>query len=173
HVTEDVPVPELRDNDQRELFEIDRRMMAKNPADRFQDAEHLAKVLEGKASVPSTPLASAPTVAMRAAPTTISGPQKVTSASTPTTPMPRTDVRPPVPKSAKRRGGGVLVGMFMLVLLGGGGGWFYYSNPQQVRSLLGLGGKSRPDSVKVLASADSAVKHDSVARADSAHKDST
>src|ERR1051326_323673 len=91
HVTEEVPTPELHAGDQRDLFEIIRRMMAKDPKDRFQDAEHLAKVLEGKAALPATPLSSAPTFAMRAAPTTVSGSQRVTSSSTPTTPMPRTD----------------------------------------------------------------------------------
>src|SRR5581483_7992209 len=72
HVSEEIPVPELRSAEARDLFEIIRRMMAKAPAERFQDAGQLARVLEGNAPLPATPLSSAPTVSMRAATTTTS-----------------------------------------------------------------------------------------------------
>src|ERR1041384_4644720 len=48
HIMEELPVPQLRGPDQRELFEIVRRMMAKSPDERFQSAEAVAQVLEGK-----------------------------------------------------------------------------------------------------------------------------
>lgn len=71
HIMEDLPQPQLRGGDQRDLFEVIRRMMAKSPDERFQSAELLAQVLDGKAPLPSGPMGAAPTVAMKAAPTTL------------------------------------------------------------------------------------------------------
>src|SRR5207247_9113433 len=103
HIMEEVPTPELESREQRELFDIIRTMMAKNAAERFQDAHHLGRVLEGKAPVPAAPMASAPTVSMRAAPTTMSQAHPVTSPTTPTTPMPRTDMRPSIGRVQQKK----------------------------------------------------------------------
>jgi hypothetical protein len=169
---EEVPTPELESREQRDLFDIIRTMMAKNAAERFQDAEHLGKVLEGKAPVPAAPLGSAPTVAMRAAPTTMAQAHpQVTSPTTPTTPMPRTDLRPPVRIEQKKKRSGALVGMFFLLLVGGGGagGWYYYTNFMQPG--VALGGKSDSASAAVPV-VDSAAIRDSISKTDSIRADS-
>lgn len=125
HITEPLPTPPLRTAEQRELYEVIKRMMAKAPEDRFQTAEEVVAALEGR--LPA--IAAQATVAMEAAETTVL-PQGAVAAqvaarpSTPTTPMPRQ--QPPAVPVKKRRSG-VLVGMFAtLVLLGGGGGAAYY-----------------------------------------------
>src|SRR5256712_9498476 len=90
HIMEKLPTPPLKDREQRELFDIIRKMMAKSAEERFQDAGALASVLEGKAPVPASPISSAPTVSMRAA-TTSSAAHGLASPTTPTTPIPRLD----------------------------------------------------------------------------------
>ncbi|MSR05932.1 MAG: PEGA domain-containing protein [Gemmatimonadetes bacterium] len=135
HIMEDLPTPQLRSAEQRDMYEVVRRMMAKSPDERFQNAEQLAQVLEGKAQLPSGPMGSAPTVAMKAAPTTMSPvPPPVSSPNTPTTPMPRADVGPPRPSRqvVKKKRSGALVGMFFLLVVGGGGAggyWYYLMRP--------------------------------------------
>src|SRR5213596_2361462 len=54
HIMEEVPLPPLETYDQRTLFEIVRKMMAKSPDERFQNAEELISVLEGGRSVSLT-----------------------------------------------------------------------------------------------------------------------
>ena len=126
HITEPLPTPPLRTAEHRQVFEVIRKMMAKAPEDRFQSAEEVAAALEGKA----TAISSQATVAMSAAETTVLPQGAVarrmaTRPSTPTTPIPKAEPRPPV----KRKGrGGVLVGAFFVLALvsGGGGGAYYY-----------------------------------------------
>src|SRR6185436_5563997 len=92
HIMEALPVPPLKSAEQRDMYEVVKRMMAKSPDARFQNAELLAQVLEGKAQLPSGPISSAPTVAMKAATTTTSTvAPKLGSSTTPTTPMPRAE----------------------------------------------------------------------------------
>nr|AKQ04662.1 serine/threonine protein kinase [uncultured Gemmatimonadetes bacterium Rifle_16ft_4_minimus_7] len=125
HITEPLPVPPLKSAEHRRVFEVIEKMMAKAPEDRFQAAEEVMVALDGKPVV----IATQPTLAMSAAETAVLPQGAVarrmaTQASTPTTPMPRTEPRL-VP--VKRKRSGVLVGtFFMLVLLGGGGGGAYY-----------------------------------------------
>src|SRR5207245_2124405 len=47
HIMEEIPTPPLENPEQRQLFEIVRKMMAKTPAQRFQNADELISVLEG------------------------------------------------------------------------------------------------------------------------------
>src|SRR5947207_7733359 len=54
HIMEEVPVPPLDNPEKRQLFEIIRKMMAKTPAQRFQNGDELISVLEGGRSVPFT-----------------------------------------------------------------------------------------------------------------------
>ena len=171
HIMEEVPIPPLQTVEQEDLFVIIRRMMAKTPDDRFQDAEQLVEALEGGPAV-----ATAKTMRFRAgdggtlprsAPAMPSSSQGlVTSPTTPTTPIPRAD---PPPRRAKKRSG-ALAGLLTLVVLGGGGagGYYYYHNNLRTGfpvSLLSSGGVGTDAPVV----ADSAASGDSLllANADS------
>jgi serine/threonine protein kinase len=48
HIMEPIPVPLLDTPEERRLFEIIKRLIMKDPLDRFQDAEALLKALEGQ-----------------------------------------------------------------------------------------------------------------------------
>src|SRR5712671_399083 len=85
HIMEEIPTPPLDNLEKRQLFEIIRKMMAKTPAQRFQNADELVSVLESGRSVTFT------TDATMAMPSLTGA--RLTSA--PTTPLPRaTATRP-------------------------------------------------------------------------------
>src|SRR5256885_2660293 len=65
HIMEEVPTPPLETYDQRTLFEITKRMMAKSPDDRFQTSDDLVQALEAAAGFPPGGL---PTPATQAIP---------------------------------------------------------------------------------------------------------
>jgi len=122
HIMEEIPTPPIDTHDKRTLFEIIKKMMAKVPEQRFQNAEELVGVLEGGRSVSFT------TDATQALPS------MARLSAAPTTPLPRaTGARPPgVPATitgeapAPRRS--VLAGVFLWLLIVGsvlGGGGFY------------------------------------------------
>ena len=46
HIMEDLPVPTLETADQRDLFEVVKKMMAKIPEERFQSAEQMVEAIE-------------------------------------------------------------------------------------------------------------------------------
>ena len=48
HIMEPIPVPLLDTAEERRLFEVIKRLIMKDPLDRFQDAEALLKALEGQ-----------------------------------------------------------------------------------------------------------------------------
>jgi serine/threonine-protein kinase len=48
HIMEPIPVPLLDTSEERRLFEVIKRLIMKDPLDRFQDAEGLLKALEGQ-----------------------------------------------------------------------------------------------------------------------------
>ncbi|HET9386179.1 MAG TPA: protein kinase [Gemmatimonadales bacterium] len=79
HIMEELPTPPLENPEKRQLFEIIRKMMAKTPTQRFQNADEMVTVLEGGRSVSFT------TDATQAMPS-MSGAR---IASAPTTPLPR------------------------------------------------------------------------------------
>jgi serine/threonine protein kinase len=127
HIMEEIPTPPLENPEKRQLFEIVRKMMAKTPAQRFQNAEELVSVLEGGRSVSFTTDATMAMPSMAGA--------RLSSA--PTTPLPRaTGTRPPVGEGVPptladeqpRRS--VLSGLLLwLIIVGavfGGGGFYAY-----------------------------------------------
>jgi serine/threonine-protein kinase len=134
HIMEELPMPPLENPEKRQLFEIIRKMMAKGPDQRFQNAEELATVLESGRSVSFT------TDATMALPS-LSGAR---FQAAPTTPLPRaTGTRPGAPGSAvaaaqpHRSAAAALVLWLVIVgsVLGGGGfyaykqGWLFASAP--------------------------------------------
>jgi serine/threonine-protein kinase len=64
HIMEELATPPLETYDQRTLFEIVKRMMAKAPDDRFQTAEDLVQVLEAGGNFAAVGLATAATKAI-------------------------------------------------------------------------------------------------------------
>ena len=81
HIMEELAAPPLETHEQRSLFEIIRKMMAKAPDDRFQTADELVGALEAGGSGSTVGLAAAPT---RAIPSLAGA--RLTGA--PTTPLP-------------------------------------------------------------------------------------
>src|SRR5216117_3090271 len=120
HIMEEGPTPPIDSHEKRQLFDIIRKMMAKAPEQRFQNAEELVPVLEGGRSVTFTTDATAAMPSLTGA----------RLASAPTTPLPRaTGTRPPATgDEAPRRS--VLSGLLLwLVIVGavfGGGGFYAY-----------------------------------------------
>jgi len=126
HIMEEIPTPPLESPEKRQLFEIIRKMMAKTPAQRFQNADELIGVLEGGRSVTFT------TDATQAIPAMAGG--RLSSASAPTTPLPRaTGTRPPgvpptVAGEAPRRSvvSALLLWLIIVGAVFGGGGFYAY-----------------------------------------------
>ncbi len=155
HIMEPLPVPPLETQEQVDLFEIIKKMMAKLPAERFQTADELAEVLESGAGFVATGISSAQT---RAIPS-LAFPKLSTA---PTTPLPRVSAGlPPIPGQEKPRSTLVALLIWLFVVGGilGGGGFFAYK-----RGLI-FGHGVAPDSGVV--ARDSAQLADSTARADS------
>jgi serine/threonine-protein kinase len=159
HIMEEIPTPPLDNPEKRQLFEIIRKMMAKTPAQRFQNADELVSVLEGGRSVTFT------TDATMAMPS-MAG---VRMSSAPTTPLPRaTGTRPPVGGEAAPAGpvivekahrsalSGVLLWLIIVGAVFGGGGFYAYKQGLIFAKSPGGGGDSAraPDTTR-LAAADS------------------
>src|SRR5438876_2050752 len=78
HITEPIPTPSLITADERRIFEVIKRMLMKDPADRFQSCEELVASIQGQpTAAPGAVRASAAAVAVGAG-----------RASTPTVPSP-------------------------------------------------------------------------------------
>ena len=144
HIMEEVPTPPLENPEKRQLFEIIRKMMAKTPAQRFQNADELVSVLESGRSVSFTTDA---TLAMPS----LSG---VRMSGAPTTPLPRaTGTRGPpladadaVPaelaEEPHRRSvwAGVLLWLIVVGGVLGGGGFYAYKQGLIFAKSPGTGG---------------------------------
>src|SRR5882762_891758 len=61
HIMEEIPTPPLETYDQRTVFEITRKMMAKSPDERFQSADDLVTALEAGGGLAGVRMASAAT----------------------------------------------------------------------------------------------------------------
>jgi TonB family protein len=157
HIMEPLPVPPLETQDQIDLFEVVKKMMAKLPAERFQTADDLAEVLESGAGYVATGITSAQT---RAIPS-LAFPKLSTA---PTTPLPRISASaglPPVPGVRKERSIIAALLIWVVVVGGilGGGGYFAYK-----KGLI-FAHSVVPDSVAAVH--DTTLLADSAARADS------
>jgi len=151
HITEPIPTPSLITADERRIFEVIKRMLMKDPADRFQSCEELVASIQGQPTaapgavrVSSAAAAtvgggrpSAPTV-----PSPIGGmPPIVSQPTTPldsplvnrrATPRERRDLpRRVADRSLAMRGGSgpwAWIWIVLAVLGGGGGGFYYYKS---------------------------------------------
>jgi hypothetical protein len=164
HIMEPIPVPLLDTSDERRLFEVIKRLIQKDPLDRFQKAEDLLKVLEGQPSAaavaprrvtqnqavmavqPTTPLPALPGARPSVAgpppaagrPST-AAPSSTGGPDTPRRPVMRRSVAAPDPNSG-RWVLWVLVAVLVLVFLLGGISLYR-------RGALGGSQPGRPDSV--------------------------
>ncbi|HKC48877.1 MAG TPA: TonB family protein [Gemmatimonadales bacterium] len=164
HIMEPLPIPPLETQDQIDLFEVVKKMMAKLPAERFQTADELAEILESGAGYVATGITSAQT---RAIPS-LAFPKLSTA---PTTPLPRVSASaglPPVPGAPARKERSTMAALLIWVLVVGGilggGGYFAYK-----KGLIFAHGVA-PDSVTAVHDsaqqlADSATRADSGERA--------
>jgi hypothetical protein len=147
HITEPIPAPSLITADERRIFEVIKRMLMKDPADRFQSCEELVASIQGQpTAAPGAVRASmaAAVVGGRASQATVPSPvgglppivsQPTTPIESPlvnrraATPRERRDApRRVADRSLAMRGAGGSWGWLWLVLaiLGGAGGAFYY-----------------------------------------------
>jgi len=106
HITEPLPLPNLVSADERRLFEVVRRMLAKDPGERYQSCEHLvAELQEDIVAAPGSlrlrsGANSAPTLVAVATPRTPAAATTVVTGPTPPTPTPTpapTPTPPPPP----------------------------------------------------------------------------
>jgi len=116
HIMEELPTPSLETPDKRSLFEIIRKMMAKLPDDRFQNADDLVQALEGGAFAPLA-FATAPT---RAIPSLSKLP------AAPTTPLPRGGRLEAPAEHHRSVAAAVSIWLFIVLSLAGGGGFYAY-----------------------------------------------
>jgi serine/threonine protein kinase len=117
HIMEELPVPALETAEQRELFEVIRKMMAKLQEERFQTADEMVEVLESGTGFVATGISTAQTRSMASV-----GVPKYSTA--PTTPLPRLSTGlPPVPGQRHRSTAAALATwlLVMAAVLGGGG----------------------------------------------------
>jgi serine/threonine-protein kinase len=180
HITEPIPHPTLITADERRIFEVIKRMLMKDPADRYQSCEELVASIQGQpmaapgAMRASTAAASVSGGGMAATvPSPIGGVPPLI-VSQPTTPLDspivdrRAVPRPPqdgsrrvADRSLAMRGSGSSWGWLWVVLavLGGAGGAFYY-----YRSHGFAPGQAMADSTRT-APRDTASRTDSAAAA--------
>jgi serine/threonine protein kinase len=191
HVSEPLPRPRLVNEDERSLYAVIEKMVAKEPDERFQSAAELEKALDGQEVAPSV-------VRMK---TRMGPPVVLIPGEGPPTPAPQTapleptvasPVVPPLPppgeartvprqdpearQGARRianrsaimkqgRGSGFPVVLVLLLLAGAGGYWFWSRSRPGAGADLG-----GPDSAAV---ARAAAAESLRARADSARSPST
>jgi serine/threonine protein kinase len=151
HITEPIPQPSLITADERRIFEVIKRMLMKDPADRFQSCEELVASIQGqptaapgavRVSAAAAVVGAGPAVRMSgAAPQSPIGgvPPIVSQPTTPlesplvnrrTTPRERRDLpRRVADRSLAMRGGAGSSWAWLwivIAVLGGSGGAFYY-----------------------------------------------
>ena len=148
HITEPIPTPSLITADERRIFEVIKRMLMKDPADRFQSCEELVASIQGQpTAAPGAVRASTAAAALaggRASAATVPSPsggmppimsQPTTPIDSPlvnrrATPNERRDLpRRVADRSLAMRGGSGSSWAWLWIVvavLGGAGGAFYY-----------------------------------------------
>src|SRR5438270_825821 len=116
---EEIPTPPLETYDQRTLFEITKRMMAKSPDDRFQTSDDLVQALETGGGFAAVGLASAATKAIPS----LAGARL---AGAPTTPLPRVPGKPGADHHKRSVGAGIALWVMVLAIGLGGPGLYAY-----------------------------------------------
>ena len=132
HIMEPLPEPQLDNPDERRLFEVIKKMLAKDPNERFQSCDELLLSLEGQPVAPGgtvrgSGMVNDPIPTPR--PGTPTAPVQRMSPSPPVAP-PRVSVaggRRPIARRAESDSNTVMIGMLVLLLLvAGGGAWWYF-----------------------------------------------
>jgi predicted Ser/Thr protein kinase len=192
HIMEELPTPPLDTAEQREMFAVVQRMMAKKPDDRFQTAEELIQALEavggGASSGSMTDMSTMPTRAIEPMKAPTAKGAAPPMAGMATAPLPRASASmgkpaestaaPPSPpakkagagarpqkQEAKGGKGGMIAAVAAVVLLGGGAGaYFGVIKPGQARQE-----QARADSVRADSTRRAAL---ALAAADSVRRDS-
>jgi serine/threonine-protein kinase len=159
HIMEELPTPDLQTAEQKMLFSIIRRLMAKSPADRFQNADELVQALESgtaqryvsETTLPMSPLAR-------------DARDRISTAAT--TPLPKIDTKAIAAAARPQPQRSVVGGLALFVVIVGGlaGGGFYAYK----RGLI-FASVTTADSARVQTPLDSSVARlaDSLMRADS------
>jgi serine/threonine-protein kinase len=158
HIMEELPVPPLETQEQRDLFEVIRKMLAKAPDERFQTADEMVEVLESGAGYVATGISTAQT---RSIPS-VGFPRLSKISSAATTPLPRSNAG--LPAIPLRRGRSIAAGLTIWMLtvaaiLGGGGFLAYKKGLIFGRTAVDSSAVPPPDSARLAAdslAADSA-----------------
>ncbi|HTK57327.1 MAG TPA: protein kinase, partial [Gemmatimonadales bacterium] len=153
HIMEPIPEPELHSADERQLFDVIRKMIAKEPAERFQSSDELVAALEGG------PVAGG--MGPRAA-TTSRNAMATTPLPKLAEPLPTKSVKSGLPsptekkpngmraaaeKPEKKSSAGLVIGLLVLLVGGGGGGYYWFVlKPEQAAAGSAVVPMSKPDS---------------------------
>jgi len=131
HITEPIPTPQLLTADERRVFEVIKRMLMKEPADRFQTCEELIASLQGQPTAnPGSLRASAQggrasgTPAIASQPTT---PINSPSVERRARPRPERGIADRSPVLRRESSSGLVWVLPVLALLGAGG-FFYFKS---------------------------------------------
>ncbi|MEO8201117.1 MAG: protein kinase [Gemmatimonadota bacterium] len=128
HIMEPIPIPDLATTDERRLFDVVRRMIMKDPNDRFQTCEAMIAQLEGELVAAAGTMRGS---GVNAAPRS---PSQPTSAITQPSGEGRATLARPITHGGKRPVArrsdpgtrGVLWGMVALLAIVGGGAAYYF-----------------------------------------------
>ena len=156
HITEPIPTPSLASVDERRLFEVIRRMLAKEPADRFQDCDELVAALQADPVAAPGPLRARGAAQAALADTVAAAGIEVPSTPARTTPVRATPARTTPVRASPGTGAAAPAGppqyaprrvahrsaamksqdrplwpwvLVLLVLAGGATAWSHFGNP--------------------------------------------
>jgi serine/threonine protein kinase len=111
HISQELPTPNLTTDDQRDLFTVVKKMLAKAPEDRFQTTAELIRALSGGPTTAATQAMAASNPA-----------GEPVRASTPTTPMPNMGINDAAikGKTKKKMSPVAMAAIAGLIVIGGG-----------------------------------------------------